>query len=79
MLLAVMGSTLVLGLLPGLRGILVLHVLTDVLFAGYVFLLVQARNADAERQMRTHFAALRVDIDAADDFLGDGLRQRAIR
>ena len=54
-LLAAMGVTLVLGLLPPFRAVLGLHVLCDVLFVGYVALLIQARNAAAEREMKLRF------------------------
>lgn len=57
-LLAVMGSTLVIGIIPGFHAVLALHVLADLLFAGYVFMLIQARNLEAERQMRAHFEAV---------------------
>lgn len=50
-----MATTLVLGLLPPFRVLLGLHVLCDLLFAGYVVLLVQARNASAEREMKLRF------------------------
>ena len=54
-LLVAMGVTLVLGLLPPFRALLGLHLLCDVLFAGYVALLVRARNAAAEREMKLRF------------------------
>lgn len=54
-LVALMGTTLVLGLLPPFHALLGLHLLCDLLFAGYVALLVQARNASAERDMKLRF------------------------
>lgn len=54
-LVALMGTTLVLGVLPPFRVLLGLHLLCDLLFAGYVALLVQARNASAEREMKLRF------------------------
>jgi len=54
-LLGAMATTLVLGLLPPFRALLGLHLLCDLLFAGYVALLVQARNASAEREMKLRF------------------------
>lgn len=54
-LLVAMGVTLVLGLLPPFRALLGLHVLCDVLFAGYVALLLRARNEAAERDMKLRF------------------------
>ncbi len=54
-LVVAMGITLVLGLLPPFRALLGLHVLCDLLFAGYVALLVRARNEAAEREMKLRF------------------------
>ena len=54
-LVVAMGVTLLLGLLPPFRALLGLHVLCDVLFAGYVALLVKARNEAAEREMKLRF------------------------
>ena len=50
-----MSGTLLLGLLPPFRMLLVLHVLLDLAFAGYVALLVRIRNAAAEREMKLRF------------------------
>jgi hypothetical protein len=54
-LVASMGGTLVLGLMPGLRVMLGLHVILDALFVAYVALLVRMRNAAAEREMKVRF------------------------
>ncbi|MGQ0520627.1 MAG: hypothetical protein ACT4PX_05680 [Actinomycetota bacterium] len=54
-LVVAMGVTLVLGLFPPFRALLGLHVLCDLLFAGYVGLLVKARNEAAERDMKLRF------------------------
>ncbi len=54
-LLVAMGATFVLGLIPSLRMVLVLHVLVDLLFAGYVALLVRARNVAVERELKVRF------------------------
>lgn len=54
-LLGGMAGTLVLGLLPPFRMLLVLHVVLDLAFAGYVALLVQMRNVKAEREMKLRF------------------------
>ena len=54
-LVVAMGVTLLLGLLPPFRALLGLHVLCDMLFAGYVALLVKARNEAAEREMKLRF------------------------
>jgi hypothetical protein len=54
-LVVAMGVTLVLGLLPPFRALLGLHVLCDLLFAGYVGMLVKARNEAAERDMKLRF------------------------
>lgn len=54
-LLAGMAGTLVLGLVPALRELLYLHLMLDLLFAGYVALLVRMRNVAAEREMKLRF------------------------
>jgi hypothetical protein len=54
-LLAAMGGSLVLGLIPGLRVMLGLHLVLDVLFLGYVALLVRARNLAAERELKVRY------------------------
>jgi len=49
-LLGIMGTSLLLGLLPAFRGLLVLHLVADVLCAGYVMLLLRfKRAAEIER------------------------------
>lgn len=48
-LLAAAGTTLVLGLLPSLRPLLIVHLLVDVLLVGYVALLVHLRSAAWDR------------------------------
>lgn len=54
-LLAAMGGSLVLGMVPGLRVLWGLHLLLDVLFAVYVGMLVHMRNQAAEREMKLRF------------------------
>lgn len=54
-LLAVMGATLVLGLVPGLRVLWGVHVVADVLFVAYVAALIRLRNVAAEREMKLRF------------------------
>ncbi len=54
-LLVAMGATLVLGLIPALRTVLLLHVVIDGLFVGYVALLVRARNLATERDLKVRF------------------------
>ena len=54
-LLSSMGGTLVLGLIPGMRALLGLHVVLDVLFVAYVALLLHMRNETAEREMKVRF------------------------
>lgn len=49
-LLWVMGGTLALGLLPGFRGMLYLHVVADLLFVGYVFMLRRMKLQTEERR-----------------------------
>lgn len=54
-LLVAMGASLVLGLLPGLRVLLAVHVVIDLVFAGYVAALIYMRNLAAEREMKLRF------------------------
>ena len=54
-LLGAMGVTLVLGAIPSLRALWGLHVVLDLLFAGYVAALVRLRNIAAERDMKLRF------------------------
>lgn len=50
MLLVMAGATLVVGLLPGLHAVLVLHVITDVLLVSYLTMLAKARRQAAGRR-----------------------------
>lgn len=54
-LLASMAATLVIGFVPALRAAWALHIVLDLLFAGYVALLVSLRNRQAEREMKLRF------------------------
>jgi len=54
-LLAGMVVTVALSAIPALRSLLWLHVALDVAFVAYVALLVRARNAAAERDMKLRF------------------------
>ena len=52
-LLIAMAATFLLGLLPPLRRLLVLHLLLDVAFVAYLVLLYRAQSATADRRART--------------------------
>ena len=54
-LLAAMAGSLLLGFVPGLQVMLGLHLVLDLLFAGYVALLVRARNVAAERELKVRY------------------------
>jgi hypothetical protein len=54
-LLLAMGSTLLLGLTPWLRPLIMVHVGLDVLFAAYVALLVRTRSMAEERRVKVRF------------------------
>lgn len=54
-LVAGMGGSLVLSFAPPLRELIYLHLLLDLMFAGYVALLVRMRNIAAERDMKLRF------------------------
>src|SRR3954468_11254178 len=54
-LFAAMGGSLLLSFLPGLKVMLGLHLVLDVLFVGYIALLIRQRNIVAEREMKLRF------------------------
>ncbi len=54
-LLATSALTLVLGVLPVLRTMLLVHVVVDVLLVAYVALLIRQRTLAAEREMKVRF------------------------
>jgi len=54
-MLAAMVTSLVLGFVPSLRILWVVHVLVDAMFVTYVSLLVHMRNQAAEREMKVRF------------------------
>lgn len=54
-LVAAMGITLLLGMLPPFRAVLWLHVACDVAFGVYVAMLIKMRNQAAEREMKLRF------------------------
>jgi hypothetical protein len=58
-------ATLVLGLIPAFRLLLMVHVVADVLLVAYVALLVHQRNAAAERDMKVRFLPQAHRLDPA--------------
>ena len=54
-MLAAMGTSLLLGFIPALRILWVVHLLVDALFVAYVGLLVHMRNQAAEKEMKVRF------------------------
>lgn len=54
-LLVAMAGSLVLGALPPLRVLWMLHVVLDLAFVAYVATLIYLRNAAAEREMKVRF------------------------
>jgi hypothetical protein len=48
-------ATLLLGLVPGLHPVLMVHLLVDIAFVGYLAALVRFRNIAAERDMKLRF------------------------
>ena len=54
-LVAGMAGSLLLGFIPGLGVMLLVHLVIDVLFAGYLALLLRMRNVAAERDMKLTF------------------------
>lgn len=55
--------TLVLGAIPALRAMWVLHLLVDTALAAYVVLLVRLRNITAEKEMKVRFLPFAVPLD----------------
>jgi hypothetical protein len=58
-------ATLVLGLLPAFRVMLVAHLVADVLLAAYVALLIHQRNVAAERDLKVRFLPQAHRLDPA--------------
>jgi hypothetical protein len=54
-LLATAALTLVVGIVPDLRAMLIVHLVADVLLAVYVALLIRQRTLAAEREMKVRF------------------------
>ena len=77
-LLWIMTGTLALGLMPAFRGLLVLHLIADAMFVGYVALLRQIKKAsDARRdEARAKVRRLRPVPEGVTDL---ALRRAAIR
>jgi hypothetical protein len=48
-------ATLLLGMVPGLHAVLMVHLLVDIAFVGYLAALVRFRNVAAERDMKLRF------------------------
>ncbi len=60
-----MAATLVLGLIPTMRVFWALHVVLDILFAGYVALLVHLRNLATERSAKVRYLPARPAVEPA--------------
>lgn len=63
-LLAVMASTLLVGLLPSMRPVLILHVLADAGFVAYITMLAKARAAELEQRRRSFTATPAMEEEA---------------
>ncbi len=63
-LLAAVAGSLVLGLIPGLRVMLGLNIVLDLLCVAYVALLIRARNLAAEREMKVRYLPRAVPVPA---------------
>jgi hypothetical protein len=48
-------ATLLLGMVPGMHAVLIVHLLVDIAFVGYLAALVRFRNISAERDMKLRF------------------------
>ncbi len=56
-------ATLLLGVVPPLRFLWIVHLLLDAALVAYVVLLVRIRNMAAEREMKVHFLPFAVPLD----------------
>lgn len=65
-------ATLVLGLVPTFRVLLMVHAVVDVLLVAYVGLLIHQRNAAAEREMKVRF------LPGTGVFTPDAVREPAL-
>jgi len=72
-LLGVMGSTLVVGLIPAFRFVLAIHVLVDMLFVGYIAMLVQARRMQIQERARARRIAERLRAEHEQSLLDAGM------
>lgn len=54
-LLGAAGATLVLGIVPALRALWLVHLLVDGILIAYVVMLIQIRNQAAERELKVRF------------------------
>jgi hypothetical protein len=68
-MLAAMVTSLVLGFVPSLRILWVVHLLVDAMFVTYVSLLVHMRNQAAEREMKVRFLPSRLPARTAEPAL----------
>lgn len=74
-LIGCMALTLLVGLIPGLHEVLFVHLVFDVLFATYLYLLAHARKAaiDRRRAMRDEQEAIALRAVEADDAVATSL------
>jgi hypothetical protein len=64
-LVAAMAGSLLLAFIPGLSVMMWVHILIDVLFVGYLGLLIRIRNVIAEREMKLTFLPSPAAVPAA--------------
>jgi hypothetical protein len=67
-LVAGMAGSLLLAFIPGLGVMMWVHVLIDVLFVGYVALLIRMRNVSAEREMKLTFLPTHASVPAPSTY-----------
>lgn len=67
-LLGTMGTTLVIGLIPSFRFMLAVHAVTDILFVGYITMLVQARRVQISDRARAQRIAERIRAQREHEF-----------
>lgn len=62
-LLGLMGTTLVIGLIPAFRFVLAIHILVDMAFIGYIAMLVQVRRVQIQERIRARRIAARIHAE----------------
>ena len=74
-LLAGMAGSFLLSMISGLHAMIFVHILLDVLFVGYVALLIRTRNVAAEREMKLTFLPSAMPANAVPAMVHDEVEE----